>query len=182
MVESTHAEIEETVQLANNIMSEFHASGDISNLRIVIALHKAALHLRTQAHVEWSASLSGLALALQSRFFRTGELEDLDDSISLYSEALTTLPHLLQSVVRNNLRAALLIRFRKTGQNSDLNNAVSLDATSGPGLDKDTGNEEGSHVPHFLVRLGIVIASFTSRLDIETHLPYSNRGSYDKGT
>jgi hypothetical protein len=114
------------MQFANTFLNECHKAASISSLDTAITLHRDALHIRTLPHASRPASLSSLASALYSRFYRTGQLQDLDEAVSIYRESLTSSSHPGQLAWLHSLSAALLVRFGKTGQLLDLQDAISL--------------------------------------------------------
>jgi tetratricopeptide (TPR) repeat protein len=70
--------------------------------------------------------LSNLAGALQSRFQRTGDQEDLDDAISAARQAVAAAPadHPSRALALSNLAGALQSRSQRTGDQEDLDEAI----------------------------------------------------------
>ena len=72
--------------------------------------------------------LDSLASSLDTKFRYTGQLEDLDEAISLYREALELkpIPHPERWTFLNNLGNSLPRRFDQTGHFVDIEEAISL--------------------------------------------------------
>ncbi|ETW80194.1 hypothetical protein HETIRDRAFT_428431 [Heterobasidion irregulare TC 32-1] len=83
-------------------------------------------------HPDRSASLNNLGNAVRKRFEKTGQVEDLEQAISLHRDslALCPAPHPYRLAYMNNLACALLTRFDQIGQAEDLEDAISLHRTS----------------------------------------------------
>ncbi|TFK22228.1 hypothetical protein FA15DRAFT_681771 [Coprinopsis marcescibilis] len=73
-------------------------------------------------HPNRSSSLNNLANALSTRFSKEGNIDDLDQCVSLYRESLDLMPapHPSRSSCLNNLAVALCTRFEEMGNSEDL--------------------------------------------------------------
>jgi hypothetical protein len=96
----------------------------LASLETAVTLHMDALRIRTTHKLDRTASFGGLASALYSRFYRTGQIEDLDKAISLYRESVGNALQPDRLGWLHGLCAALLTRFGKIGQFEDLRDAV----------------------------------------------------------
>lgn len=106
-----------------NIQAGVRQSFEISKLDTAVSLLRDALILQPRLDAQRSASLSGLAMALMTRFTLTSRLQDLDEAILLFSEALE-LPLENRPNFMTNLSAALLIKYHQTAQFQDFESAV----------------------------------------------------------
>jgi hypothetical protein len=147
------------IRLAHINLSNFHREAQISSLDTAIFLHQNALHLRAAPHVQRSASLRGLGLALAARSHRTGQIQDLHEAISLLGQALALLPKsdCDRLVLLHDLIAMILTRFGKMKDILDLRNAMSLSVEAENGDFCGSGSTvlgtEGNHVPKPDVRM-----------------------------
>jgi hypothetical protein len=116
------------IRVAHSNLSNFYREAQISSLDTAIFLHQNALRLRAAPHVQRSASLRGLGLALAARSRRTGQIQDLHEAISLLGQALALLfkPDSDRLGLTHDLIATLLTRFGKMEDILDLRNAMSL--------------------------------------------------------
>jgi tetratricopeptide (TPR) repeat protein len=72
--------------------------------------------------------LSNLGNALQARYERAGQEEDLDETITLHEEAVAATPddHPNLPMYLSNLGNALLARYERAGQEEDLDETITL--------------------------------------------------------
>ncbi|THH16518.1 hypothetical protein EW146_g4137 [Bondarzewia mesenterica] len=71
--------------LAKSTFRECKEAGQLSDLENAISLLRRALDRRPEPHPLRSGSLNHLATALVTKFYRTGDAQDLGDAISLYN-------------------------------------------------------------------------------------------------
>ena len=92
----------------------------MADLEDAISSHREALH--PLGHPDRPSFLNNLANSLSIRFYQSGRMEDLEDTISCYREALTLRPrsHPDRSGSLDNLGSALLTRFKQSGRIEDL--------------------------------------------------------------
>jgi hypothetical protein len=114
------------IQLAHSVLKIFLEETNISSLNTAVALHRHALIIQTSRSLDRSASFAGLASALYSRFYQTGQTEDLDEAISSYRDSVTNTSHPDRLGWLHGLCTALLTRFGETGQFKDLRDAVAF--------------------------------------------------------
>ncbi|THH12051.1 hypothetical protein EW146_g7828, partial [Bondarzewia mesenterica] len=116
-------------------MANYDIRASMMNLDRSILLHREALRLRPYPHPHRRESLIKLADALEERSNRTISIQDLDEAVTLYREALRSqrlLPALYTfspghpGTVTNNLALLLGRRFEQTGWIDDLEEAVSF--------------------------------------------------------
>ncbi|EAU93658.2 hypothetical protein CC1G_02888 [Coprinopsis cinerea okayama7 len=102
--------------------------GDEAEVEEAISQLLLSLVYRPVGHLERSASLANLALALYTRFQHSGDLQDLEESILTDREALSLRPsyHPDRCSTLNNLAISLLNRFEFTGQLDDLEQCISI--------------------------------------------------------
>ncbi|KAG2340399.1 TPR-like protein [Suillus weaverae] len=84
--------------------------------------------LREVGHPLRPRALDKLAWALRSRFTQCGNVDDLDESIRFYREAVSLFPegHSDPADYLNNLACSLEVRFDHQGKPNDLDEAISL--------------------------------------------------------
>ena len=77
-------------------------------------------------HPDRAMYLNNLGIALQSRFERTGSMDDLDRAITTNEQAVASTPddHPNRAMYLNNLGNALQRRFERTGSMDDLDRAI----------------------------------------------------------
>lgn len=112
---------------------------DIKVLSDAIAAAKEAVDLTSDTHSNWPLYATGLARALQARFERVGNINDLHEAIEWLTKTLnfTTSHASLSSVSshRHALAVLLRMRYEELGSMDDLNGAISNAKIS---LAKDT--------------------------------------------
>jgi hypothetical protein len=145
------------IHYANIVLNEFHQAAQISSLNTAISIHRDALRLRGGAHIQRSASLNGLALALHARYYRRGQPQDQDEAISLLQESLVlhSESHSNRLALLSNLSAALLTRFGRTGQLADIRDVVSF-----------CGKESGLNLGESMSMIGATENSRNSELRV----------------
>ena len=73
------------IDVAISALTEFHQSAHSSALNYAIQLYREILLLLPESHHKRSTSLCGLAAALVLRFQHSGQIQDLDEAISLHA-------------------------------------------------------------------------------------------------
>ncbi|KAJ7639626.1 CHAT domain-containing protein [Mycena polygramma] len=119
---------------------ELEKGEDSDNLEEEIEHARASLALYPPPHPNSGTFLNNLAVVLQTRFGKLGDLKDLDEAIGLQREGLV-LSHPHHSVALNNLGWAMETRFNRLSDPADLDKAISLHRDA---LVKESANKESS--------------------------------------
>ncbi|KAG2009728.1 mucin-like protein 1, variant 3 [Coprinopsis cinerea AmutBmut pab1-1] len=114
---------QEAYELGSQLMQ-----GDKLAIDEAILQFRRSLSLRPPQHPRRHNTLAHYALALGNRFACTGQIKDLEQSISLHKEALSLCPrgHPERTVSLNNLANALSTHFRNKGNFLDLDECIAL--------------------------------------------------------
>ncbi len=101
-------------------------TGDRSALEEAVRLLQRAVDATPDGHPDRAGWLSGLGIALRTRFERTGVLADLDAAVEAGRAAVDAAPadHPDRAATLLNLGLALHARFERTGVPADLDAAV----------------------------------------------------------
>ena len=112
--------------LANCLMDRYSAIGDERVLNRAIELYEQAASI--PAGREENQRLSGLAVGLMIRHYRTGDLTDLDAAARLFRQVLDGLPARSSDrlMALTDLGLVLRDRYERMGDPADLDQAVDL--------------------------------------------------------
>jgi tetratricopeptide (TPR) repeat protein len=113
--------------LANLLLARYEvASSADCDLEEAVNLRREVFRCVSPSFMYRWTYTENLALALEYRFMRKGELQDLEESIGLYRNAIDLLPegHPERPKIFSNLGNALCHRFHETWNTADLDEAL----------------------------------------------------------
>ena len=118
-----------------------------------------------------SASLNNLATAVSARFEKLGRLEDLEEAITCYHQALALRPNGLdRSSSLVNISNAVYARFKQSRSNDDLLDAVKYLSEVKNIFKLPTGNPFQSTISISLISIFLIQCDNVSNLDESLHM------------
>jgi tetratricopeptide (TPR) repeat protein len=118
---------EEAFATATELLRQALDSADLDLLAFVVDLHQRMLDATPADHPGRALFLSNLAIALTTRFERTGALADLDAAIQNLRAAVdTAADDAHRARWMSNLGIGLRVRFERTGAQADLDAAIEV--------------------------------------------------------
>lgn len=122
---SDYNRVRVTLLLTWPLLLRYFQLGDIQDLHECIRVLQPCRGLNT-SQVLRSNIITQLAVSLYERYCMLGKADDLDDSIGLLREGLTTAPQGRLHAVLNNLSGCLQVRYERDGMVGDMVEAIDL--------------------------------------------------------